>query len=110
MGYCYSTGMPVSTLSPRLEDGTLDVYRRAFAQTLKEGLDPRFMPDFERSSIEQHDGLYYVVVRTRDERVPPLKVFRLFDDHSLKGLYRYPRAIKAEFENAEVILAAEKAS
>ena len=92
--------MPTS-FSPRLEDATLDVFRRAIQQYLKDGNDPRLLPTVGASTIEQHDGRYYVVLRAADRAIAPLKVYRLFNDHSLKGLYRVPPAIKAEIEHSE---------
>jgi hypothetical protein len=80
--------------------------RRAFAQVLKDGHDPRVMLSFSRSTIEEHNSLWYVVVRAHDEHIPPIAVYRLFNDFSLKGLNRYPRPIRDEIENAEVLLSA----
>jgi hypothetical protein len=97
---------PLST-SPRLDDPTLDVLRRSFIQYLKDGNDPRTLPTVMASTIEEHDSLYYVVLRV-DTDHPPLKVYRLFNDLSLKGLYRLPAALKAETENAEVAMAARR--
>ena len=76
-------------------------------QYLKDGNDPRTLPTVAASTIEQHDGLYYVVLRASKDQ-PPLKTYRLFENLSLKGLYRLPPAIKAETQNAEVALAARK--
>lgn len=103
-----NTGPPPLSTSPRLDDPNLDVMRRAFAQTLKSGLDPRIMLSFERSSIEKHDGLYYVVVRPHDPSLPPQEVFRLKPNYSIVALHRYPRPIRDEIENAELLLAARR--
>jgi hypothetical protein len=99
--------MPVSALSPRLDDPSLDVMRRAIMQYLRDGNDPRVLPMVSESSIEEYGGLNYVVLRSR-RGLPPLKVYRLFDDKALKGLYRLPPPIKAEYENAEVLLTARQ--
>lgn len=91
---------PLST-SVRLDDPLLDVIRRAITAYLKYGEDPSVMPTVDHSTIEQHDGLYYVVLRASDPSMPPLKVYRLYADLRLKGLYRLPSAIKREIEDAE---------
>lgn len=78
--------------------------RRAFMQYLRDGNDPRVLPSVAESSIEEYGGLYYVVLRDKRGRVP-LKVYRLFDNRALKGLYRLPPPIKAEYENAELLTA-----
>ena len=87
----------------------MDVLRRALMQYLKDGNDPRdiALEAVQRSTIEQHGGLYYVIVRGRSD-LPPLKVYRLVDDaaRSLKGLERPPRPIKDKIENEEVLLMA----
>lgn len=116
---CYSTGMPSEILphtealplstSPRLDDPNLDVMRRAFAQTLKSGLDPRVMLSFDRSTIERHGGLYYVVVRPHDPSLPPQDVYRLKPDYSIVAIKRhYPRPIKDEIEQAELLMQARR--
>jgi hypothetical protein len=99
--------MPPLSTSARLDDPSLDVMRRAFMQYLKDGNDPRLLPTVAASTIEQHGDLHYVVLRADNEH-PPLKVYRLFDNLSLKGLYRLPPALKAETENAELLLGARK--
>lgn len=109
---CYSTRMPTSLLSPRLEDPALDVMRRAIMQYLKDGNDPRVLPTVEASSIEEYDGLYYVLLRSR-EGLPPLKIYRLFNDRTLKGLQfsgKLPMPIKVEIENARLMQSLGKAS
>lgn len=80
-------------LSPRLPDPALDVMRRAFAQYLKDGNDPRVLPSVAASAIVEHAGLYYVVLRARAGG-QVLKVYRLFDDKSLKGLARVPAEVR----------------
>lgn len=92
--------LPLST-SVRLDDPAKDVIRRAVMSYLKFGGDPSVMPSGTRSTIEQHGGLYYVVLRAENPVLPPLEVYRLFNDLSLKIMHRYPRAIKNEIENAE---------
>lgn len=85
----------------------MDVVRRGFMQFLKDGNDPReVMPEaVKASTIEQHAGLYYLVLRPR-AGFPPVKVYRVDDDRSLKGLARWPRSIRDEAENATVLLSA----
>ena len=53
----------------------MDVVRRGFMQFLKDGNDPReVMPEaVKASTIEQHAGLYYLVLRPR-AGFPPVKV------------------------------------
>ena len=79
--------------SPRLDDPVLDVMRRAIAQFLKDGNDPRVLPSVAASDIVELEGLYYVVLRNAPHE-EPLKVYRLFGDRSLKGLNRIPRALR----------------
>ena len=78
----------------------MDVMRRAIMQYLKDGNDPRVLPNVRESSVEEIDRLYYVVLRHKRGE-PPLKVYRLFNDRSLKGLYRLPPQIKAEYEQPD---------
>lgn len=87
--------------SPRLDDPALDVMRRAFAQYLHGGGDPRVLPSVEASAIVEHDGLFYVAVRDRPG-AEPLVIFRLFDDvnRSLKGLVRVPPAAREAIADA----------
>ena len=102
----YAPGMPNRTRaapivlapnpqSPRLSDPALDVMRRAIAQYLKDGNDPRVLPSVAASTILEHEGLYYVVLRAQPG-AEPLKVYRLFNDakRSLKGLNRVPREVR----------------
>ena len=99
----HANGPPLST-SRRLDDPTMDVFRRAFVAYLEAPGDPRTMPGMGRSRIEEYGGLFYVVCRPDDPELPPVAVFRLFNDLSLKGLNRYPRAIRDEIETTEAAL------
>src|SRR5580765_5143509 len=95
-------GQPSLSTGVRLDDPAKDVLRRAITSYLKFGGDPSCRPSYDRSKIEQHGDLYYVVVRSEDTRLPPLKVYRLFNDLSLKVMHRLPRTLKNEVQRAEM--------